>query len=133
MNRPSGPDLSDKTILIVEDAFYLAIELKEEVERAGGTVAGPCADAKDGLAELERRVPDGAVVDINLGTGPSFEIADSLSAADVPFLFVTGYDAAAIPERFDHIDRVQKPVNVSRLLTKLGDLTAQRGGTSSPR
>jgi hypothetical protein len=40
------PEFAGKTVLVVEDEFYLAIELAEEIERLGGTVIGPYADAR---------------------------------------------------------------------------------------
>lgn len=113
------PDLTGRSILVVEDAFYLAMEIEEAVERAGGTVLGPCADGEAGLELLAHSMPDGAVVDINLGAGPSFEVADALHAAGVPFVFLTGYDASTIPARFADVDRLLKPASSAALVRAL--------------
>lgn len=123
MNQPrDAVDLTGRSILIVEDAFYLAIEMEETVARVGGTVVGPFADASEGLAALARRAPDAAVVDINLGAGPSFQMADALQEAEVPFVFLTGYDASVVPERFANAARVQKPANTGVLLRQLAEV-----------
>ena len=119
-------DLRGTKVLVVEDEFYLAIELKEAFKRAGCEVLGPCPHVEAALAELGRTVPDCAVVDINLGFGPSFELAEVLLGQDVPFLFLTGYDAPSIPARFARIERVEKPVEVSKVLAVAGRLAGAK-------
>jgi two-component SAPR family response regulator len=78
------------------------------------------------LRLLEARRPDCAIIDINLGSGPSYDVAASLRASQVPFLFVTGYDAGAIPPEFSDIERLEKPVNEFRMLHTLARLCAAR-------
>ncbi|HYW16724.1 MAG TPA: response regulator [Allosphingosinicella sp.] len=117
-------DLSGTKILVIEDEFYLAMDIKEALERAGGQVRGPFADAGDGLAELERERPDCAIVDINLGNGPSFEIAEELQRWGVPFLFLTGYDAPAIPPGLADIERLEKPADSGTVVEAVARLTS---------
>ncbi len=97
-------------VLIVEDDFYLASDEKSALERAGARVIGPCRDADEaaGLAALER--VDCAVVDVNLGDGPSFTFAQILNRQGVPFVFVTGYDQALIPPELGAMQRLEKPI-----------------------
>ncbi len=120
--RDTGPDLRGMKVLVIEDEFYLATEIEERIERAGGTVLGPCPDVPAGLAQLGAN-PDCAVVDINLGQGPSFEIAGVLEERGVPFLFLTGYDAATIPPVFAHIERIEKPADTIRVIDAIARLT----------
>ena len=122
ISTASKPDLSGLRILVVEDEFYLAMEMQDEIERAGGAVIGPYGDLDAGLASLKQGLADCALLDINLGVGPSFEIADALRAEGVPFIFLTGYDASAIPDRFSDVQRVQKPANVSTILHMLAHI-----------
>lgn len=114
-----GPNLTGRSILVVEDEFYLALEMQEEIERAGGVVVGPFADVGTGLASLARDSADCALIDINLGDGPTFEMADALQACGVPFVFLTGYDRSVVPERFHDIQCVQKPATIAMLLQTL--------------
>ena len=58
---------------------------------------------------IERSGAPEQVVDINLGRGPTFEIASMLTEKQVPFLFVTGYDQAAIPPEYESVRRLEKP------------------------
>jgi DNA-binding response OmpR family regulator len=117
-------DLRGVKVLVVEDEFYLAAELEEQVEQAGGTVLGPCPDIAAAMTQLNAD-PKCAVVDINLGQGPSFEIAGVLRARGIPFLFLTGYDTAVIPTEFADIECLQKPVDTTRAMDAIARLTAQ--------
>lgn len=123
-NQRASANLSGTNVLVVEDEFYLATEIAEQIERAGGSVLGPCPDAYSGIKALDAH-PDCAVLDINLGQGPSFEIARALKEQGVPFLFLTGYDAAVIPSEFAHIERIPKPTDGYRVIDAIAGLTAK--------
>lgn len=102
--------LRGKRILILEDDFYIAEEEKALLEQAGAEVIGPYGNRWD-MAELSSlKTFDAAVVDINLGYGPNFELARKLHAEEVPFLFVTGYDASMVPSDLAAAPRIEKPV-----------------------
>lgn len=118
--------LAGKRILVLEDDFYLASDEKALLERAGASVAGPfgggCREGDiAGAGTL-----DGAVVDINLGGGPSFEFARMLAGQGVPFVFVTGYDQAVVPEEFAHAPRLEKPLRERELIAVMSALTDAR-------
>jgi DNA-binding LytR/AlgR family response regulator len=53
---------------------------------------------------------DAALLDINLGDGLIYQVADILAARHVPFAFVTGYDADSVDSRFRDVPILQKPV-----------------------
>jgi DNA-binding NarL/FixJ family response regulator len=119
------PTLSGTSVLVIEDEFYLAMEIKEAIERAGGSVLGPCADATTASSEISRGSPDCAIVDINLGYGPSFEAAGELQRSGVPFLFLTGYDAPTIPRQFAAVLRIEKPAATDRVIEAILRLTGR--------
>jgi hypothetical protein len=50
------------------------------------------------------------VLDINLGDGAVYPVADMLTARGVPFVFVTGYDAESVEGRFQKVPILQKPI-----------------------
>jgi CheY-like chemotaxis protein len=122
VTQPWKPDLKGASILVVEDEFYLAMETKQEIERVGGTVLGPFSTGSEGIARLGEGKPDLALIDINLGEGPCFAVADALDLEGVPFVFLTGYDPATIPARFAHVERVQKPTDHRIVIEALGRL-----------
>ena len=108
-------------ILVVEDEYLLADELALELADEGAVVLGPAPSVKRALGLLEGEASlDGAILDLNLGGEPAFPVADALIDRSVPLIFTTGYDAGAIPERFAHIPRCEKPINIGRITAALG-------------
>lgn len=108
-------------ILVVEDEFLIADELATELADAGAVVLGPAGSIDRALAliEAEGRI-DGAILDVNLGGEPVFPAAERLRARGVPFLFTTGYDGSAIPERFRDVVRCEKPIGIWRITQAVG-------------
>lgn len=117
-------DLNGQRILVIEDSYYLASDLARALRRAGAEVLGPYPTEAAALAALDTQRPTCALLDVNLGEGPSFAAATALAARDVPFLFVTGHDETVIPAAFADAERFEKPVDpqkvVGRLALKLG-------------
>src|SRR5262245_13179074 len=93
-------------ILVVEDEYLLADALRIELNAAEANVLGPVGTVKAALSLIRsgQRL-DGAILDINLGGQMAFAVADLLIECSVPFVFTTGYDQSAIPERFATIVR----------------------------
>ena len=114
-----GQPLSGKRVLVVEDNYILAMDVCHWLEAAGAEVVGPAPDAEQARELLAQGDVDGAIVDINLGQGPSYEIAHSLAERGVPFLLTTGYDHSAIPPEHRSAPRLEKPFRGSDLVQAL--------------
>ena len=114
-DAPSG--LGGKVILVVEDQFLLAQELKIFLQEHGATVVGPAASLHDALALIvhEGARLDGAVLDINLHNERVYPAADVLMAAGVPIVFATGYDELAIGNQYWDVPLLEKPIDHRRL------------------
>lgn len=96
-------------ILVVEDNFLLAETLRDLLEDCGCELVGPAARVAKALPLCTKDL-DGALLDINLGSETCFEVADRLFDHGVPFMFLSGYnDAAIVPDRFGHVPRLAKP------------------------
>ncbi|MBA2466936.1 MAG: hypothetical protein H0V46_04945 [Sphingomonas sp.] len=117
--------LSGARVIVLEDDYYLATDLQHALESAGAIVIGPFPDALDAGLALATEAPDCALVDVNLGDGPSFEFPRALQDHSVPFAFVTGYDRGAIPEEFQQIERLEKPIAAQRCIDLAGRLMAR--------
>jgi DNA-binding response OmpR family regulator len=115
----NGSALEGLRVLVIEDDFYLATDTQAALEQAGADVLGPCPDAASALDIIVRQSPDCAILDVNLGAGPTFETAEALRSWRIPFLFVTGYDAEFIPPRFRNIEHLEKPINAEGLVSAL--------------
>lgn len=117
----SDPGLRGCRILVVEDEYLLADELAIELAEGGATVLGPVPTVDRALALIDTQpLPDGAILDLNLGGDLAFPLADQLMRRGVPLIFTTGYDASAVPERFAHVVRCEKPTNIKRITAALG-------------
>jgi CheY-like chemotaxis protein len=91
--------LDGRSALVVDGDFILAIDARDALEEMGMAVVGPFSGVDAALASLQENRPDVAVVDLNLGSGPSFDLVRALTAQAVPTLMVTGYDKNVIPQR----------------------------------
>jgi DNA-binding NtrC family response regulator len=113
--------LRDCRVLVVEDEYMLADELRWELKEAAAITLGPVATVEDaiGLINSETEI-DGGILDVNLGGELVFPVADRLAERGVPFLFTTGYDRSVIPTRFTDITRCEKPINIRRITQAIG-------------
>ena len=103
-------------ILIVEDEYIVAEELRRMLEATGAAVIGPVPSVPRAQAHLESETAiDGAVLDVNLAGENVFPLADALAERGVPFVFLTGYDRSTIPERFATTPVVEKPLDMRTL------------------
>ena len=126
--RPHGataepvPDVRGRRILVVEDEYMLAEDLRLELEDAGAVVLGPApsvADALALLADAEGGPPDAAILDLNLGGEMAYPVADALRERGVPVMLATGYDVQSIPAAYADVPRCEKPFDVGRCLSEL--------------
>lgn len=111
--------MAGRHVLVVEDEFFIADDLRTVLAKAGADVVGPVPDAQQALRLVAERRVDLAVLDINLKGEKIFAVADALKARDIPFVFATGYDPAVVPERFHGVRRWQKPFNMAQLVASL--------------
>jgi CheY-like chemotaxis protein len=111
-----------RRILVVEDEYFIAEELREALDRLGATVVGPVPTGEKALALLKSEPIDMAVLDINLRGEMSFAVADALEERGIPFVFATGYDHTAVPERYRDIPHWAKPFDPEQLVLTALDL-----------
>lgn len=117
-------DLSGKRILVIEDEYYIASDLKIALQKADAIVVGPVGDLGRGLALLDDDRLDAAVLDVNLEGAASYPIADRLTDRQVPYLFVTGYDDWALPDSYRQVPRITKPFTMPTVLAAIEQLVA---------
>lgn len=115
--------LQGRRILVVEDEYFLADDVRDALSEAGAEVLGPVPSVEEATALIaqEARI-DAAVLDINLRGDLVFPVADALRARGVPFAFATGYDRWALPDRFADALRVEKPLQARNIASTLGPL-----------
>lgn len=115
--------LLNRRILVVEDDYFWADELRDGLQKAGAVVHGPVASVEAALETLDSDVAvDGAILDLGLRGARAYDVAERLLARRIPFLFVTGYDAGAIPDAYAAVPRFEKPVTFDTILRALSAL-----------
>jgi len=107
--EPSN-SLSGRRVLLVEDEALVAMMIQECLTESGHSVVGPISRAADALRAAKEIDYDAAILDINLGDGMAYPVADIVAARGVPFVFVTGYEADTVDDRFSHVPILQKPI-----------------------
>ncbi len=111
--------LIGKRILVVEDEALLGALLEDLLEELGCVVAGTATSTAAALQVIDLQAIDGAIVDINLGSGPNYEVAERLDGLGVPFMFSTGYDSDLIAGRFSAHRVLAKPFDMADLKAAL--------------
>lgn len=124
-DQTSRSDLRGCRVLVIEDDYYIATDAQRILENSGATVVGPCGNVAACFALLAPGDPDCAIVDINLGYGPSFDIPAELKRRGIPFLFVTGYDARTIPDEYADVQRLQKPIETEQIVPLLAQMCSE--------
>ena len=112
--------LDAKSILVAEDQFLIAMDTEHALYERGATDVRVASSIRDALHLLEGFRPDAAVLDFMLADGTAIEVAEALTALQVPFVFATGYgDNVAIPAPYRHVPIVRKPYSVADLVAQL--------------
>ncbi|MAN45297.1 MAG: response regulator [Alphaproteobacteria bacterium] len=111
-----------RSVLVVEDDFLIAYDLKTQMEGEGYDVSGPVGSVEAALKALEAHDICSAVLDIDLHGTASFPVAEALKEKGIPFMFLSGNCAWQLPREFSDVLVHGKPVSVPKLLGELNDL-----------
>jgi DNA-binding response OmpR family regulator len=115
-------------ILMIEDEFLVAAEIRFHLERAGWSEVTHAATESDALAAIQAGAWEAAVVDANLNGQGINEIAAALRDKGVPFIIVTGYGRNGLPKAVADAPVIDKPFRPKTLVDAVARLCAQRTG-----
>jgi DNA-binding response OmpR family regulator len=109
------------TVLIVEDEFLIAIDLKLLLERRGWSVLGPATTVEEALGLLDDELPAVAILDVTLKDGSVTLVAEALRARNVPFVVASAYSRPELigGDILAGAPNVGKPAEERRLITVL--------------
>jgi len=115
-----------RRLLLVEDEALVGMMMKDALVELGFSVIGPFSRIADAMQSARKESFQAAILDINVQGEMIYDLADAIAARDIPFVFVTGYGAEAVEDRFSTVPVLQKPVDrlaLERVLTsgKIGD------------
>jgi DNA-binding response OmpR family regulator len=78
-------------VLLVEDSILIALDTEENLRRLGVPSVDVASSVASALAAIDRREPDLAIVDFNLGSETAIPVTQELARRGVPFVLATGY------------------------------------------
>jgi len=119
--------LAGLRILVVEDEYLVARNLRRTLRRAGASVAGPAPSASTAEAELAAAPVDVVLLDVALADGHAYPFADALIARGQPLAFLTGYQHDVLPPRFAATTWVGKPFSDRRIVQAVRTLLGGGG------
>ena len=134
--QANGPEA--RCVLVVEDEALVAMMIQDFLTENGHAVIGPISRASEALLAAKEGDFDAAILDINLGDGMAYPVAEILAERGVPFVFVTGYEADTIDDRFSEVPVLQKPIErqmLQRLFTPSVNVAAvsRRDGSGAAK
>lgn len=115
-------------VLLLEDEAIIAMDIEMTLQASGYSVLGPYRSMQDAQEILEKRRPNVAILDVNLGNGEtSFPLAEQLNRLGVPVVFLSGYSAKIVPApaALETAPRLSKPVQERDLLMAIERAIAQ--------
>lgn len=115
---------SRSSVLLLEDEAMIGADLRNMLESAGHAVCGPLASVEEALAEIDRTRFDAAILDVKLRGQPAFAVMAALATRRIPFVIVTGYGAASLPEPFRKRPLIVKPFSRCVVLDNLAAVLA---------
>jgi CheY-like chemotaxis protein len=115
-------ELDGRRILVVEDDYLVASLIQDVLESAGCVVSGPIPRLPQAVDAAKAEACDAAVLDVNLGGTRVFPVAEVLTQRHIPFVFVTGYGANALPDEHHGRPMIRKPFRNDELLCAVSHL-----------
>ena len=113
--------LNKRRILVVEDEFFVMVDLCDALQAAGAVVIGPAPSVDKALSLIaDGSVIDAALLDVDLGGEMAYPVADTLLAHGIPFVFTTGYDDGTLRQRYPAVPRCEKPAEFRMIAQALG-------------
>lgn len=107
-----------RPVLLVEDDPLIAMDFEDELADQGF----PCVSAQT-LADAHRLIAttplSAAILDMYIRSVPSFELATELTRLGVPFFFVSGNAASALPPPLAASRVFSKPVRMADVIDHL--------------
>lgn len=121
-DQAPGAALAGRRVMVVEDEYFLADDIRRKLDDLGVRIVGPVADIRDATRLLQKEKVDAAVLDVNVASEMVFPLARALRSRNVPFLFTTGYDRSILAPEFDDVQLLVKPLDLEVLVRELTNL-----------
>jgi DNA-binding response OmpR family regulator len=124
-------DLLAKTILIIDDDFFVCQTVKDVLAKAGYVVI-PAFDGYSGTQAAVTRKPDLILLDLNMPAGSGEQVYQRLKAqretASIPIIFMSSMPSDQIKASFPIVGQLRvlsKPVGADRILSEVKSALAK--------
>ena len=121
--------LQGARILLVEDDFFILIELESVLTTAGAEKVFCCRSVDEALATLDNGSVGVAVLDVRVGTRTVAPVASDIRRRGIPYLFYTGQPVSD-PDLVEWSvggqgNIIAKPAAPKTIVTAVADLLAR--------
>lgn len=118
---PRALPLANRKVMVVEDEFFVGLELSQMLESAGAEIIGPAWSLEEARSLAQADELDMAVIDVNLNGEYAIDFAVELRKRGVRVVFATAYadDARFFSGEASTIPRLSKPTSTRALLRAL--------------
>ncbi|MBX7493671.1 response regulator [Qipengyuania sp. 1NDW9] len=104
-------------VLVAEDELIVGYDLCDTVAEAGYLVEGPFDDLSSAMLAYQKMKPDVAILDVQLGDGIVYPLAEQMMAEDVPVIFHSGQiTPQEVASRFPQAQALSKPCPPAEVL-----------------
>lgn len=109
-------------ILLVEDSFFILMELESALLDAGAE-AVCCRTVGEALSSLDKEPVSAAVLDVQLDRETSEAVAERLAKQHIPFLFYTGQlETAPMHDDWPDCKIISKPAPRETIVAAVADM-----------
>ena len=108
-------------IMVVDDEPLISMLVENWLDELGCEVVGPARTVEDALALADGQL-DGAILDVNLGGGNCYPLANALRARGVPLAFATGDSGLDEGQGFKNPILLPKPFDFEAVKAALNTL-----------
>jgi DNA-binding response OmpR family regulator len=106
-------------VLIVEDEFFIALDIGQQLADAGFEVVGPAPSVAKAMKLEADPGCDVAILDVNLGGETSEPVAQKLRESGKPFVVLSGYASDNRLPWFGDAQVLVKPLRMEDLIASL--------------
>ena len=97
-------------VFVAEDEMIVGYDLCDTVAEAGYSVEGPYDDLSSAMLAYQKAKPDIAILDVQLGDGIVYPLAEQMMAEDIPVIFHSGQlTPEEVSRRFPQAQTLSKP------------------------
>ena len=95
-------------VLFLEDEALVFMNHVEMLQGLGCIVTG-CMTIPEALTAIQKGTYDLGLLDVNIDGEMSYEVAEALHERGIPVAFITGYQSAALEEKWRDHPSCEKP------------------------